>query len=110
MKFLFSDAIRDGLWLAVYGAVGSVLDFLFARRRSLWETITSTFAGVASSVLLTDPVLSWFQWDPHVYRNALAFLLGLLGRNLLRRVWTAARSATSFVDALRRLVPPGGDR
>jgi len=110
MKALLSDAIRDGLGLAVYGAVGSALDFLFARRRSLWKAVTSTFAGVTSSVLLTDPVLSWFSWDPHAYRNALAFLLGLLGYHLLRRIWTAAQSATSFVDALRRMVSPGGDR
>lgn len=93
------------LGVATAGVIGAFASLIFMRELSAREAILAVLCGAGAAFYLTVPVVGYFGW-PDAWKHACAFLLGLVGMNLLAgvvhlsRKWKA--NPTEFLTRLRK--------
>lgn len=103
--------IKVGTLIA--GLIGAIVSLSFIPNLTWPKAIIAIFTGAASAGYVTPLVIGALEVGPD-YEHAVAFLVGLLGMNVLAGVFKMAeRFKNSPVEFLRNVkngkAPPDGD-
>lgn len=75
----------------IVAAVMAMLGFLLDSRRHSWPTaLLAIVAGVSIAILMTDPLADYLHLSD-TYKNAVAGVLGIGGRNIIVMVSKLSR-------------------
>ena len=81
--------------------VMALLGFMLDSRRHSWPTaVLAVLAGICIAVLMTDPLGDYFHLGD-AWRNAIAGILGISGRNLIMTISKVSRDPALLIRIWR---------
>lgn len=88
----------------IAGAVGAVLGFLSAPGGTRREQVFNLMAGLGCAVFVAPYLAERVDMQSHAAKMAFAFVIGLIGLNIIPKLTSAAKKT----DWLSRFLPSKG--
>lgn len=69
-------------WIAVMGA--TFVKLALSQSLNIVRAVVTVTSALIAAIFFTEPLLHYFEWDPEIYREAVAVLLALTGEEIAR--------------------------
>lgn len=66
--------------------VGVMITILTSEKHSFLSALTRVASGLFCAMFLTEPILTWMEWDAQTYQSAVSGLLAINGFQIVKFV------------------------